>query len=156
MKASSEWILVSAITIILIGTLISLLILRRKTRATRTYLEQTPFSVFSEEGTPVPLLQSFSGLKWLAPLSFGGNNVNPLLVFYSDHFVYRAIVKRKAFYDDIKTIRSFHSPYYNTLRFVFDHRIVYFTAVFGNEQTLLAVLDLLAVKGIRPDKKSRL
>lgn len=151
---SIETIMIFSFAIIIIASVLSIFIYLRKRKSVRSIIPQDLIQSNTSSGLNIPILASYSGLKALAPLTFGHNTLNPKLIFFSDHFDYMVIFRKSAYYSDIAFIRSFRSRHYNRLRFAFKHKAADFTAVFGNETTLLAVLALLGEHGITPDVKS--
>ena len=149
-------VLIIIITVIIIGSLISFFILGRKRKAAQKIISFDLMQSISMNGLEIPILESFSGPKGLAPLAFGSNNLNPELVLYDDHFEYKTLFRKGAYYSDIESIRSYRSRYYNKLRFTFSNRLAYYTAVFGNAETMQTVLKFLEAKGIRTDEHSRM
>jgi len=151
-----ERIFILVIAVIMIGSAFSFIVFVRMKRAARKIGAEDLWHMSSVDGVDIPILESFSGLKWLVPLVFGRNHINPKLVLFPDHLDYKVLFRKSALYRDIASIRSFRSQFYNKVRFVFYDTPAFFTAVFGNEETLQAVLKFLAEKGILPDEKSRL
>jgi len=150
-----ETLIISVVAVIIVGSAFSFFVLGRKRKATRKIISNDIVRSMSSDGVEIQILESFSGIKGLAPLAFGGNNLNPKLILYEDHLEYKVLVRKQAYYSDIENLWSLRSRYYNKLRFTFNNRSSYFTAVFGNEETLQTVLNFLNTKGVRPDEKSR-
>ncbi|MCD6356835.1 MAG: hypothetical protein J7L66_06060 [Anaerolineaceae bacterium] len=149
-------IILIGIFLVLFSTSFAFRILARKRKAVATaagliFPKPLPF-----EGVEVPVLETHSGFKALAPVTFFQNNIRPKLVFYEDHFEYRVIFKRKAEYREVESLRSYRSRFYNKLTIKFSHSNMFLSVILTDEKTLRKVLRFLATKGIFPDEKSRI
>jgi len=152
---SVEPVIIIAVSIILLTTMFSFYVLNRKRKAASAFVEKTTLQNIPTDGIEIPILQSYSGFKALAPITFNGNNLNPKLIFYADHFEYKVLFKKSAMYADVESIRSYSSRYFNTLQIKFHNNPVFFKAVFGNPEVLRCVVDFFTERGIYPDAKSR-
>jgi hypothetical protein len=144
----SKWMLVIAAAIIGLGFLISMLILRRNQTAISEKISKIYPGAIPTEGIQIPVLRTYSGLKRLAPVTFIENKLAPCLVLFENHFEYQVLRKRSATYDQVEAVHSYASKYYNKLRIDFTHSGVFLMIVFANQETLFAVVDFLAKKGI--------
>ncbi len=151
-----EAIIITIIALIIISSAFSIFVFARKKKAVNKIISIDHAQVFPASGLDIPILVSYSGLKGLAPLTFGQNSLNPFLTLFGDQLAYKVLFRKSALYSEISSLRSFRSRYYNKLRFTFRDRPAFLTVVLGNEETLQAVLTFLAEKGIRPDDKSRM
>ena len=153
--SSPEWIIFAAITIILISAFVSLRVFARKRKAVRSARDILLPNALPPEGVEIPLIAAYSGLKALAPVTFSQNNIYPRLILFEDHFDYKVILKKSAYYGDIEGLYSFRSRYYNKLRFHLYNSSLFFTAVLPDERMLEAVLSFLAAKGVHPQPGNR-
>jgi len=149
-----EITIIIAISIIVVSTFLSFYILKRKREAAQTFIESALLENIPTNGVEIPILQAYSGFKAFAPITFNGNNFNPKLVLYSDHFEYQVLFKKCAFYSDIESIRNHKSRFFNTLQIKFNNSAIFYKAVFGNPEVLQKVVDFFAERGIYPDEKS--
>ena len=143
------WILTAAVTLILPGFIISLVIFRRKRQAEAAHIYTIVPDMLPAEGLEVPVLDTLAGLKAFAPVTFAQNRLNPKLVLFDDQMDYKVLRSRSAKYSEIESVHSYASRYYNRLQFNFRHTSMFLMAVFANADTLKSVVDFLASKGIR-------
>jgi len=151
-----ESIIITIITLIIISSAFTFVVLDRRRKVSRKIITADLTQAMSTEGLDIPILDAYAGLKGLAPIALANNNFRPKLILFDNHMEYRVLVRKRAYYSDIASIRSYRSRFYNKLRFTFNNKSNYFTAVFGNEETLQTVLNFLGERGIMPDEKSRL
>jgi hypothetical protein len=148
-------ILIPVVALIIISTAVALFILMRKRKKVMQVLPTDLQQCVSPDGCSIPILTSFTGLKGLGTIAFGGNNLNPALILFSDHFMYRVLFRRKALYADIASLRVFRSQFYNRIQLIFKNKVLSFTAVFANEESMQSVIRFLMEKGIRADDRGR-
>ena len=146
--AFQEWIFVTAIIIIILSFIISGMILRRKRLAVSAPLERIIPGMIRTEGLDVPVLETYAGLKQLAPITFVQNNLNPNLILFDDHFEYKVLRRKSTRYSEIESVHSFMSRYTNKLRFNFMNTGMFLMVVFANAGTHASVVEFLASKGI--------
>jgi hypothetical protein len=154
--APSEWIIITAICLILFSLVISFRILVRKRKAVAAAWEKSFPNTMPVEGVDMPVLESYSGLKALAPVTFAQNGIAPKLIFYEDRFEYRVYRKRSALYSEVESLRAYRSRFYNRLQFKFTNSDLFFMVVLTDESILQKIVDFLGVKGIFLDDKSRI
>jgi hypothetical protein len=84
---------------------LTLFVVYRVLRGRPAYKERGPIHPDAEEGTMVPVLAAFAGVKgmpwWFAVAS---NNANPSLVIFSSGIRYRMIRKNERRFDEIERV----------------------------------------------------
>ena len=104
---------------------------------------------FDGASVSVPLLAAFIGLKVVPFFSFGYNNLNPKLRFFSDHLEFKCFRTQRRAYSEIQCIEVLRAKSLATQNLELHFKNSSFKYIFNvvNAETLRKALEFLENKG---------
>lgn len=117
---------------------------RKRTELSTISLE----SPITSNGTSIPLLAAFAGIRDVPLICFGRNSLSPELVLYPDSFRHKVIFAQTSRYDEVAEVSVRHGYRTELARFTFRDKFFTFDANLNNAESLKKLVSFLKQKGI--------